>query len=84
MTPYELSFLMHIHTTPTPFPYDGTEIYDRMVNDFLCDKIIDNHVVDGCRYKLTLLGRAWLTSILQTPKPTQAFIDYKGDVIDVL
>ncbi len=84
MTPYELNLLIHIYTTPIRHPNQETKLYEETCNAFESEGVIEPEFEDPkCAhgYKLTHMGEAWLKSILSTPKPTLAFIDYKGDVI---
>ena len=85
MTPYELSILLHIWVTPTKFPDSHTTLYDNTIKKFKKDGIIgsinDQETIHG--HELTPLGIAWLSVMLNTPKPTFVYIDHNGDVINI-
>ena len=80
MTPYELRFLLHLRTTPDPWPYDDTELYRQVVNGFKAEGVIESNVTG---WKLTKLGEAWVKVLLNVPKPKLCFIDYAGHIVDV-
>lgn len=83
MTPYELSFLLHIHTSPAPFPLAGTELYGLVTDNFCQEGIIEknNDVESG--WSLTPLGEAFIQVILHVPKPKPCFVDYAGKLVIV-
>ena len=83
MTPYELKFLMHLHTTPEKWPNSDTQLYQNVVNCFAAEGVIE--VGDNKNgWSLTKLGEAWLEVILHVPKPKPCFVDYSGKIVPVI
>lgn len=84
MTPYELTLLIHYHTTPAKFEYDETELFNQVNNQFVDDKIIVYCEGRSNNWKLTELGRAWLASILATKIPTAVYLDEHGNRLELI
>jgi hypothetical protein len=81
MTPYELSFLIHIRTSPSRFPLAGTELYENVVFCFEETGVIEKAEDTESGWQLTKLGVAWLEVILHVPMPKTCFVDYAGNVV---
>ena len=84
MTPYELKFLIHLHTTPAKWSNDDTELYRNVVNCFEAEGVIEVNGDKEAGWQLTKLGEAWLEVILHVPKPKPCFVDYAGKVLPVI
>jgi hypothetical protein len=81
LTPNELEILIHCHTTPTAHPRHDAPAVQEALAWFMEDGIIKP--TDTCRvFTTTNKGRAWLSDILATPMPRQAWINSSGKVIE--
>lgn len=81
MTPYTLTLLIHIRTSPAKFPLSNTSVYEETINTFKQNKIIKPYTEAETGYQLTNKGIAWLKLILNTPLPKRAYVDSSGKVI---
>ncbi len=81
MTPYELEFLIHAHSKPSPWPNSDTELFQNVVHCFEAEGVIMANPERPVGWQLTKLGEAWLEVILHVPKPKPCFVDYKGRVV---
>lgn len=84
MSPFELSLLIHIHTTPRAFDQRDTPLRKGTLSAFVIEGIIvpDSEQENG--YVLTELGRAFLSAILSTRIPELAYVDQSGRLIEPL
>lgn len=89
LTPYELSLLIHFHTTPARFSKDETRLYLQALETFVKEDIVKftgfldreggSSVEHGL--KLTVKGKLWLDLILNTPLPQKAYLDRDNKII---
>lgn len=78
-SPLEIEVLLHYYYSPDPHPKHNTEVVSNIIHKFRNDGIFTVQV----QPQLTDKGKAWLTIILNTPYPKQAFVDQQGNVIKV-
>ena len=83
MTPYELSLLIHFETTPDCFRNDETELYADTVEKLRVYGVIEHTNGTQSRWQTTEKGRMWLQCILNTPMPTQVWVDHQGCKINL-
>ena len=81
MTPYQLSLLIHLRTSPSESLYSGTELYEQTNEEFRLEGVIRHSNTTDSGWELTDKGIAWLTCILNTPIPKQAWVDENGNII---
>lgn len=78
-TPVEIEVLLHYYYSPVPHPSHNSPAVTDTIHKFREDGIFTKNV----HPELTLKGRAWLKLILNTPYPTECFIDQYGNVINL-
>ena len=87
MTPYELSLLLHIYTTPVDFYQESTLLRSETLDHFTMINIIcyvgksSDGTYESHGYKLTKLGEAWLEEILNTPVPKIVYMNHNGKIL---
>ncbi len=80
LTPNDLEILIHCHVSPTLHPNINAPAVRETIDRFVKDGIIESSY-EGGYYNTTEKGKAWLTIILQTPHPREAWVDNVGRVI---
>lgn len=76
-SPGEIEVLLHYYYSPEPHPNHNAPVVSDAIHKFRRDGIFTNTVEP----ELTLKGQAWLKLILNTPYPTECFIDQHGNII---
>lgn len=91
MTPNDIEVLIHCHVSLTPHPRrhypavrESLEMFTKhgfiepiKPGDFGFEK------VDKEAYRTTDRGRAWIAMLCATPWPEQAWVDARGEVIEI-
>lgn len=82
LSPADVNFLLHCHYSPEPHPNIESMVHSRLVEDWLCEGVIEPVLGEPSRFMPTALGRAWIGAILATPMPTLAYLDSSGNPIN--
>jgi hypothetical protein len=80
LTPNDLNILIHCYCCADVHPRIYAPAVQDTIRFFLKDGII-KQTGESNIFRTTAKGNAWLTVILRTPCPTQAWIDDKGNII---
>lgn len=83
MSPSDLEVLIHYHCCPAQHPRHDAPAVIESTNKFLSDEIIRDCNGNQSGYTTTEKGRAWLKMILNTPYPTQCWVDGNGNRIEL-
>ncbi len=83
MTPNDMEILMYFHTCPEPHPRRFAPAVDEAILRFCQDGIIEDIDPAEGAYRTTWRGKAFVQMILNTPYPTQAWIDQNGNIIEI-
>ena len=79
MTPCQLEVLIHCHVCPFPHPRREAQSVSEAFDFFLDgDIIVHVEASEPTFYTTTDKGKAWLAVILDTPCPTQQWLDEQG------
>jgi len=78
-SPVEFEVLLHYYYSPEPHPRHNSSAVSDAIHKFRNDGIFTYTVEPA----LTRKGRAWVKLILNTPYPTECFIDQHGNVINL-
>jgi len=80
MTPHELEIFLHFYYSPVAPEGRGDW---RQVADMLIEKgALRTSIANDSGFVVTDKGQAWITTILDTPPPTRAYVDQQGKIID--
>lgn len=80
LTPLHLDILVHFHSSNEPHPNCNATAVKDYINELVKDCILTPSK-DSLSYFVTGMGEAFLKMLLQTPYPTQAWVDANGKVI---
>lgn len=85
-TPKEIEVLLHYHCYPTPHPQAEAISTINAVNKLLeCGALGRSTVPPGnpILYNTTDLGYAWVEALKRVPIPRVAYVDERGDMIEL-
>lgn len=89
-TPAAIEFLFHCYVKVTPFANQDALYYRRLIAVLLSERIIYRESPVGSNwpngqqvYRVTSLGKAWVTAICNTEKPIlkTVYIDMRGKIL---